>query len=181
MGESVLHELIHIVCPGSRPPVAVQPRQCIDNLGEGQRTFIVGRSKAAVHVLLVDLTALAMVVCAFRDPFTDAPHKRLLHFRFQHLSALPQWYFRDGRDAEFRRIMNVAKSSKSEALADSLLGVVVVILESISIGLEDDVPDAAFSRSWWFVHSYRRSQGSGYCCHRLCHVGVVIIVGSTWH
>ena len=42
---------------------------------------------------------------------------------------------------------NINKSSESEALADSLSEVVVVILESISIGLEDEVPGSSTSLS----------------------------------
>ena len=43
--------------------------------------------------------------------------------------------------------MNVTKSPESGALADSLAEVVVVTLKSISIGLEDEVPNKSTSLS----------------------------------
>ena len=62
------------------------------------------RGQDSVQVMqlarVVDLTALAIVVCAFHDQFAHAPRKRLLHFHFKRLSALLQWYFRVGRDVD---------------------------------------------------------------------------------
>ena len=62
--------------------------------------------------------------------------------------------------------MNVTKSSESLALADSLSQVVVIILESISIGLDDEV----LGSSKLLSLATGGSSCSSYCCRRLCHV-----------
>ena len=62
--------------------------------------------------------------------------------------------------------MNFSKSSELHALAESLSQVVVMILESISIGLDDEV----LGSSMLISLATGGSSCSSYCCRRLCHV-----------
>lgn len=141
----LLPQLFHFVYLGSRPPAAVQPRQCMDGLA----TFS-SEGQDSVQVMqlarVVDLTALAIVVCAFHDQFAHAPASfPLPTFVCTSPVVFPG---RKGR----RRYRVQGKSNERYQItgircADSLSEVVVVTLKSISIGLEDEVPNKSTSLS----------------------------------